>query len=131
MRTEIFISLRILFGLYLIWVGAKELSDVDNLKRFIPNTVELIEKNILQPGNYNYNLESLKKNAKEILYLDYVLIIFSGVLILFGFRVGKFFLTLSFLIDFIFIHNIGFYKDEKFLINASRLIAILGGSFYF
>jgi hypothetical protein len=131
MKSELFVTLRVLFGLYLIWVGIKEINDVENLKRFIPNTLEIIEKNILQPGNMNYNLDSLRKNAKEILFLDYSLIIFSGLMVMFGLRVGKLFLTLSLLIDFIFIHNIIYYRDEKFLINASRLFTILGGTMYF
>ena len=131
MRSEVFISLRIILGLYLMWIGFKQIGDVENLKRFIPNTVEIIEKNIIHPGKYDLNLDSLKRNAKELLYLDYSLIIFSGIMIMFGLRIGKFFLTLAFLIDFIFIHNIWCYKDEKFLINASRLVTILGGSLYF
>ena len=131
MRSEVFISLRIILGLYLMWIGFKQIGDVENLKRFIPNTVEIIEKNIIHPGKYDLNLDSLKRNAKELLYLDYSLIIFSGIMIMFGLRIGKFFLTLAFLIDFIFIHNIWCYKDEKFLINESRLVTILGGSLYF
>lgn len=131
MRSELFITLRIILGLYLVWIGFKQFGDIDNLKKFVPNTIEIIEKKLLQPSNYNINLESLKKNAKEILLLDYFLIIVSGIMIIFGLRIGKFLLTLSLMIDFIFIHNIGVYTDEKFLLNASRFITILGGSFYF
>lgn len=123
----IHIILRFFFGLFLIVWGLKGLSDVNVNKGTLTKTVELFEYEAIKPFNLNVNLHILKQHPIEILYFENLCIIYGGFLTLFGFSLAKAFLTSGFLLNFIFVNNIYFYKEEKTIMNLSLLAGLLGG----
>ena len=131
MKSFLFKSFRTLFGLYLIYLGMSQLQNAESLQKSIPTTVNYLQNQVLLPREIKIELESLTGNAKEIVQLYIFNLILSGALIFFGFRLGKFFLTISVILDLLFIHNLANYTGEiDHVSNTSKLIAILGGSYY-
>jgi hypothetical protein len=127
MKRIIFYIFRSLLGAYLILLGTKGLSDINSNKVTLTNTVDLFEKNVLLPHNFSTNLLLLRQHPYEILYFENLCIMYGGFLMFFGFSLSKAFVTIGFLLEFIFMNNIYFYRDEKTLVNFSLLLSLLGG----
>ena len=131
MKSFFFKLFRTLFGLYLVYLGLHQLQNSDNLQKSIPTTINYLQNQILLPREIKIELDSIVNNANEIVKFYVINVILSGVLIFFGFRIGKFFLTISVILDLLFIHNIANYIGEiDHVSNTSKIIAILGGSYY-
>jgi hypothetical protein len=121
---------RTLFGLYIIYFGLFQLHNIDALEKSVPETVRQFEAQVLIPREIKLDLGSFIQYARELVQFYVLNIILAGALILFGFRIGKFFLTITIVLDLIYIHNWAHYKgDLAHIAEASKLVAILGGSF--
>src|SRR5690349_10538747 len=111
MTRILFYLFRSLLGGYLILLGIKGLSDIGANKTILTNTVELFETKVLMPYNLGLDLHLLKQHPYEILYFENLCVIYGGFLMFFGFSLSKAFVTTGFLLEFIFMNNIFFYKD--------------------
>lgn len=118
---------RFLLGAYLIFLGFKGLSDININKTTLENTVDLFENKVLAPYNLNTNMKLLRQHPIEILYFENLCIIWGGFLMLFGFGLGKAFVTTGLLVEFVFLNNILFYQDQKTIFNFSLLLSLFGG----
>lgn len=131
LKTFSFKFVRSLFGLYIIYLALFQIQHLDILAKSVPKTIETLNSQVLAPREITVNLSSFTTNAKEIVQFYLINLVISGLFILFGFKIGKYFLTISVLIDLIFIHNWANYEGQvDHVSNTSKLVSILGGSFY-
>ncbi len=131
MKSLVFKLLRTVFGLYLVYLGIIQLQNSESLKKTIPTTINYLQNQILIPREIKVELDTISNNAQEIVNFYVINMILSGVLIFFGFRLGKFILTISIILDLLFIHNYAHYDNNiDHISNTSKLITILGGSYY-
>jgi hypothetical protein len=121
MKKIFAVFLRIFFGLYLILLGLKGLSEVNINKNEILKTIDAVENRILKPYDINLNLHLLKQHPIEILYFENISILYSGFLLIFGLTLSKSFLLIGFLIEFVFQKNLFF----DFSINKLQTLSIL------
>lgn len=127
MSKYLFYLFRSLLGIYLIFIGIKGLSEINNNRVILTNTVEQFESQILLPLKVSTNLNLLKVYPIEILYFENLCIIYGGFLMFFGFSLSKAFVFSGILVDLIFLNNIYFNKDEKTIMNFSLMLSLLGG----
>ncbi len=128
MSKIFFYVFRSLLGIYLIFLGVKGLSDISTNTGKLTTTVEIFQNEILTPLKINTsNLQIFKQYPNEILYFENLCIIYGGFLMFFGFSLSKAFVFSGFLVDFIFLNNAYFYRDNKTLMNFSLLVSLLGG----
>jgi hypothetical protein len=127
MSKYLFYLFRSLLGIYLIFIGIKGLSEINNNKVILTNTVEQFESQILFPLKVNTNLNLLKVYPIEILYFENLCIMYGGFLMFFGFSLSKAFIFSGILVDLIFLNNIYFNKDQKTMMNFSLMLSLLGG----
>jgi hypothetical protein len=127
MSKIIFFSLRSLLGVYLILLAVRNLSEINYNKVTVINQVESFEKSVLMPLNINIDLNLLKQHPIEILYFQNLCIMYGGFLMVFGFGLAKAFITIGFIIEFLFLNNIFFNTDEKSILSCSLLFSIFGG----
>jgi hypothetical protein len=131
MKSFVFKLLRTVFGLYLVYLGIIQLQNSESLQKTIPTTINYLQNQILIPREIVVELDTISNNAPEIVNFYVINMILSGVLIFFGFRLGKFILTISIILDLLFIHNYAHYDNNiDHISNTSKLITILGGSYY-
>ena len=123
-----FYILRSLLGLYLIFLGVKGLSEISTNTGKLTTTVDIFQNEILTPYNINTdNIKIFKQNPNEILYFQNLCIIYGGFLMFWGFSLSKDFIFTGLLVDFVFLNNIYFYRDNKTVMNFSLLLSLLGG----
>ncbi len=127
MKKYVFYLLRSLLGIYLILLGMKGISDITTNKTTLTTTVDLFERTILKPYEIDAYMHVLKQHPFEILYFENLSIIYGGFLLFFGFSLSKAFVGIGMLIEFIFLNNILFYRDEKTLMKFSLMLSMLGG----
>lgn len=127
MSKFFFYFFRTLLGIYLIFLGVKGLSDINLNKGTLTNTIDLFENQILSPYKLNLNLNLLKQHPIEILYFENLCIVYGGFLMFFGFSLSKAFVFTGILIEFVFLNNVYFYKDQKTAMNFSLMLSLLGG----
>ncbi len=127
MSKFFFYFFRTLLGIYLIFLGVKGLSDINLNKGTLTNTIDLFENQVLSPYKLNLNLNLLKQHPIEILYFENLCIVYGGFLMFFGFSLSKAFVFTGILIEFVFLNNVYFYKDQKTAMNFSLMLSLLGG----
>jgi hypothetical protein len=127
MKKLLFIVFRFILGIYIILIGIKGLSEINTNKVRLVNTVERFELSIQIPYNLSINLHLLKQYPIEILYFENLCLIYGGFLTLCGFSMAKAFVMCGLLVEFVFLNNITFFRDEKTVLNFSLLLSILGG----
>jgi len=127
MSKFFFYFFRTLLGIYLIFLGVKGLSDINFNKGTLTNTIDLFENQVLSPYKLNLNLNLLKQHPIEILYFENLCIVYGGFLMFFGFSLSKAFVFTGILIEFVFLNNVYFYKDQKTAMNFSLMLSLLGG----
>ena len=120
--------LRLIFGLFLIALGLKGLSEVNSNKNDILNTVESFEKFISKPYNLNINLHLLKQHPIEILYFENISILYSGFLMIFGLSLSKAFLLIAFLIESTFQKNLLYSFSLDRLYSLSIFASLVVGA---
>jgi hypothetical protein len=128
MSRIFFYFFRSLLGIYLIFQGLKGLSEIGTNTGKLTTTVEIFQNEILIPFKIDTsNLQIFKQYPNEILYFENLCIIYGGFLMFFGFSLSKAFVFSGFLVDFIFLNNVYFYRDNKTVTNFSLLLSLLGG----
>lgn len=113
--------LRIVLGLYIIGLGLEQIYQAGINQKFIPASIDFLSKFFQQ------NLDQLKFYCMEIIYLENIFFIFSGLLLLFNYKLAKFILCLAVIMDLIFLNNLFISKEAHLVKNISILISILGG----
>jgi hypothetical protein len=127
MSKFLFYFFRSLLGLYLMFLGIKGLAEINLNKGTLTNTIDLFENQVLAPHNLKMNLNLLKQHPIEILYFENLCIVYGGFLMFFGFSLSKAFVFTGILIEFVFLNNVYFYKDQKTAMNFSLMLSLLGG----
>ena len=117
----LFITLRIALGIYLILFGIKNFSESSTNIKFFKSSIVNIK--ILK--------NDLSTYANEILVFEYCSMIFGGLLLVFGLKLSKFFVSFGVLIEIIFIIDIWKLNDESRIKYCLSLLSLLGGVFYY
>jgi hypothetical protein len=110
-----------------MFLGIKGLAEINLNKGTLTNTIDLFENQVLAPHNLKMNLNLLKQHPIEILYFENLCIVYGGFLMFFGFSLSKAFVFTGILIEFVFLNNVYFYKDQKTAMNFSLMLSLLGG----
>jgi len=126
--TYTYIFFRVLFGLYLIYHGFTEYKNISQNQGYFYQTVDSFERKVIQQYELQIDLKSLKGNSAEILAVANLLIMFGGYLVMFGFKISKYFVAMGMITDFIFIHNFLFLANGKMLNFTVKSLSILGGA---
>lgn len=132
---------RFLFGIVLMFVGFKGLTDYSNIVSImIKNNEQLKQKEVTEFilssfGEYIFNiitsfLELIVLNAADIVFFINGLILFGGLLCSFGHRISKYFLFSAVLLDIALIHNIVFFSTDNGRGLMLKFIAYIGGISY-
>jgi hypothetical protein len=82
---------------------------------------------LLLPYGINLNLKLLYQHPTEILYFQNLAIIYGGFLLAFGFSLGKAFVMTGFLVDYIFVNQVLFFKSAEDWQDLSMRLGLLGG----
>lgn len=115
------IFLRLVLSASVILLGFQQIYLAGSNQKFIPDSLDILSKVT------GVSFENMKIYCMEILYIESILLIYSGLLLIFRYKNLS---TLSFLVaalfDIVFINNI--FKSSDFKpINALSLLSILGG----
>ena len=125
-NSYFFIFVRILFGLSLIAVSLKTLTQVNKIQPYVTQTIDQIQHKFLKKA---LDISHLKQHSQNVVFLEACLLLSSGFFMIFGFRLSKFFITLLVIIDLVMIHNLYFYKEQKHFFSASLIVGLMGGVF--
>jgi hypothetical protein len=112
---------RIILGVYIIALGLEQIYEAGINQKFVPDSLDFIS-NII-----HFPLESLKIFCMELIYIENILFINSGLLLVFGFNLAKLSLFLGILLDMLLINNVFIIKEQNTLKKISTLISIYGG----
>lgn len=112
---------RIILGVYIIALGLEQIYEAGINQKFVPDSLDFIS-NII-----HFPLESLKIFCMELIYIENILFINSGLLLVFGFNLAKLSLFLGILLDMLLINNVFIIKEQNTLKKISTLICIYGG----
>jgi len=112
---------RIILGVYIIALGLEQIYEAGINQKFVPDSLDFIS-NII-----HFPLESLKNFCMELIYIENILFINSGLLLVFGFNLAKLSLFLGILLDMLLINNVFIIKEQNTLKKISTLISIYGG----
>lgn len=115
------LSLRIILGIYLILFGIKNFSEISTNIKFFKDNIQNIK--ILK--------NDLSTYSNEILVFEYCSMIYGGLLLVFGYKLSKLFISFSMLIEIIFIIDVWKLNDESRIKYCLNLLSILGGVFYY
>lgn len=115
---------RLLFGLSLIGLGLKTITDINKIEPFVSQTIDQIQHRVLKK---QFKISHLKQHSQNLVYFDGFLLIASGLFIINGFRFSKVMIFLAVLLDLLLIHNLYFYKEQKYEIYRSLLVSLFGG----
>ena len=141
---KIYFIVRILFGLYMIWLGLNYHNDLSRKQTYIHKSIsfykeDLFSTKILKSFNLpdsviqsiqfvSYStLDNLNKHTEELIYVITFLFLIGGLLCSLGFSTSSKFLQCAFYLDILFIHNFYFFRDERNHADVFKMIAILGG----
>ena len=149
MKKGMYLVYKILFGLYLIWMGLSNLNNLQANENHVKRTIENFEKgfsiedvlNFLNLGDFftaksinikhlHINFEPAKASAREIVYLMNASLILGGILCVAGFSISFSFIFVGLFLNILFIHNLYYFRDEKMKVTVLKMISILGGAFY-
>jgi hypothetical protein len=102
----------------------RTLYDINKLEPFVSQTLDQIQHKVLKK---DFSVSILKENAANIIFIEAYLLIASGLLSIFGFRLAKVTGFLAIFIELLFVHNAYFYREQKYIITSSIYIALFGG----
>ena len=114
-------SIRMLFSAFIVFMGLKGLSDANITHKYVDQTLHLVGEAV------NFDLSPLKAYSVEIVFFQNFLLIFGGLLCLFGFYLRKFFVTSGLVLLIVFVKNPYFY-GEKVSCTAIKLVGFIGAS---
>ena len=126
MKKLFHVLFRLIFGLTLIGLGVRTLTEMNRIEPFVSQTMDQIQHKILKK---DFNISFLKAHTQNIVFAEAFLFMASGFLTIFGFGFAKFFAFLAIFVELSLVHNVYFYREPKHLIMASAFLGILGGVF--
>jgi hypothetical protein len=113
--------LRVILAIYIIGLGLEQIYQAGINQKFIPASIDFLS-NIIQ-----HNLDQLKFYCMEIIYIENFFFIFTGLLLLFNYKLAKFTLFLAILMNFVFLNNLLIRNEFNLVENISIFLSILGG----
>ena len=130
--------MRMFFGLFIAWAGYnillnEQLNETD--QKYMKESLTLLKNmtnyfypNLLKNTKYNFD-DAINKTSEIIMTISYMFII-GGILVAIGYKIGKYIIIMSLLIDILFTKNIFYLRGEKLKVNVFKFIAFFGGALY-
>lgn len=114
-------SIRMLFSAFIVFMGLKGLSDANITHKYVDQTLSLVGE------TYKLDLAAIKNYSVEIVFFQNFLLIFGGLLCLFGFYLRKFFITSGLVLFVLLIKNPYFYGD-KVSCSCVKVLSLIGAT---
>ena len=130
--------MRMFFGLFIAWAGYnillnEQLNETD--QKYMKESLTLLKNmtnyfypNLLKNTKYNFD-DAINKTSEIIMTICYMFII-GGILVAIGYKIGKYIIIMSLLIDILFTKNIFYLRGEKLKVNVFKFISFFGGALY-
>ena len=130
--------MRMFFGLFIAWAGYnillnEQLNETD--QKYMKESLTLLKNmtnyfypNLLKNTKYNFD-DAINKTSEIIMTISYMFII-GGILVAIGYKIGKYIIIMSLLIDILFTKNIFYLRGEKLKVNVFKFISFFGGALY-
>ena len=135
---RVYLYMRMFFGLFIAWAGYnillnEQLNETD--QKYMKESLTLLKNmtnyfypNLLKNTKYNFD-DAINKTSEIIMTISYMFII-GGILVAIGYKIGKYIIIMSLLIDILFTKNIFYLRGEKLKVNVFKFIAFFGGALY-
>jgi len=103
-------------------------SDINHFWKIIKDLItdNFVEANDLNFLNFTFNFDNLKAHSQEIMISSSLLTFIGGLLMIYGYSIASAFVIFGFIIEFLFLHNYYYFKEEKMKVNVLKLIAVFG-----
>lgn len=133
-------TVRFLFGIFIICLGLRNLNDQALHKHYINATIQNFKRdvNVAPISFFDFeipfkdmlNFDLLEQSAGNLIYLEVFLLIFGGLLCCIGLSLSKIIILAAFFIDFVFVHNLYHFKDDKLKSGSFKIVSIFGAVFF-
>ena len=135
---RVYLYMRMFFGLFIAWAGYnillnEQLNETD--QKYMKESLTLLKNmtnyfypNLLKNTKYNFD-DAINKTSEIIMTISYMFII-GGILVAIGYKIGKYIIIMSLLIDILFTKNIFYLRGEKLKVNIFKFISFFGGALY-
>ena len=135
---RVYLYMRMFFGLFIAWAGYnillnEQLNETD--QKYMKESLTLLKNmtnyfypNLLKNTKYNFD-DAINKTSEIIMTICYMFII-GGILVAIGYKIGKYIIIMSLLIDILFIKNFFYLRGEKLKVNVFKFISFFGGALY-
>ena len=135
---RVYLYMRMFFGLFIAWAGYnillnEQLNETD--QKYMKESLTLLKNmtnyfypNLLKNTKYNFD-DAINKTSEIIMTISYMFII-GGILVAIGYKIGKYIIIMSLLIDILFTKNIFYLRGEKLKVNVFKFLAFFGGALY-
>ena len=135
---RVYLYMRMFFGLFIAWAGYnillnEQLNEID--QKYMKESLTLLKNmtnyfypNLLKNTKYNFD-DAINKTSEIIMTICYMFII-GGILVAIGYKIGKYIIIMSLLIDILFTKNIFYLRGEKLKVNVFKFISFFGGALY-
>ena len=135
---RVYLYMRMFFGLFIAWAGYnillnEQLNETD--QKYMKESLTLLKNmtnyfypNLLKNTKYNFD-DAINKTSEIIMTICYMFII-GGILVAIGYKLGKYIIIMSLLIDILFTKNIFYLRGEKLKVNVFKFISFFGGALY-
>ena len=135
---RVYLYMRMFFGLFIAWAGYnillnEQLNETD--QKYMKESLTLLKNmtnyfypNLLKNTKYNFD-DAINKSSEIIMTICYMFII-GGILVAIGYKIGKYIIIMSLLIDILFTKNIFYLRGEKLKVNVFKFISFFGGALY-
>ena len=131
---RVYIYMRVFYGLFICWLGFnillnEELNKTD--QKYMKESLILIKNmsNYFYP-DFKYDYDKLINNTEEVIATICYMLIIGGILASIGFKLGKYIILLTLILNILFVKNIFYLKGEKLRVNVFKFISFLGGALY-
>ena len=127
---RVYLYMRMFFGLFIAWAGYnillnEQLNETD--QKYMKESLTLLKNmtnyfypNLLKNTKYNFD-DAINKTSEIIMTICYMFII-GGILVAIGYKIGKYIIIMSLLIDILFIKNFFYLRGEKLKVNVFKFI---------
>ena len=135
---RVYLYMRMFFGLFIAWAGYnillnEQLNETD--QKYMKESLTLLKNmtnyfypKLLKNTKYNFD-DAINKTSEIIMTICYMFII-GGILVAIGYKIGKYIIIMSLLIDILFTKNIFYLRGEKLKVNVFKFISFFGGALY-
>ena len=135
---RVYLYMKMFYGFFIMWLGFnilydEHLNEID--KKYMKESLTLIKNmtNYFYPDlfkNKNYNLDDLVNKTPEIVATICYMFIIGGILLAFGYKLGKYIVVISLFLEILFTKNFYYLGGEKMKVNVFKFIAFFGGALY-